>query len=976
MAFQLQILHASDFEAGIPALDDAVNFSTVTNALRDDFANTVLLTSGDNYLPGPFFSAGSDPVLNAVPSVGVPAPGRADIAILNEIGFQASAFGNHEFDLGTNTVADVINTATASGRTYPGAQFPYLSSNLNFQPDAVLRNLVVPDGQAPRPRSIASSVVLTVNGERIGIVGATTPTLPTISSPGLVAVTPQPFAGNPTPPQLDALAAIIQTSVDALVATGINKVILLAHMQQIAIEQALATRLRNVDVIIAGGSNTRLVDSNDRLRPGDTAQGAYPFLTTSASGQPIAVVNTDGNFKYLGRFVPTFDDNGVIITSSLDATINGAYATDPASVAALIATNRAAGNVTATPDPEVVQITNALRTTIVSKDSNIFGNSPVFLNGIRNDVRTQETNLGNVTADANLFVARQTDRTTVLSLKNGGGIRDNIGEVSAASGSTDPSAILRLPTPANPLANKQSGQISQLDIENSLRFNNTLSLVTVTATQLKAVLEHGVSATATGATPGQFPQVGGVSFSFDATRQARNATNAGDRVRSIAVIDDNGVATDIVVRDGQIVGDPNRTFRMVTLNFLAGGGDNYPFPTFPNLNRVDLVQAGTRTGTARFADNGTEQDAFAEYLASLGSFSQPDTAPASDTRIQNLASRRDTVLPQTATNGQRQTFNITPTSGAVTIDNFGGVGTGNTAGNDVDTLSFSGTGLTLQNINITQVNTNVIITFQGVSGLQVALRNFNIQNLNNLDGIGNLLFSGQTRFQRFKFLSNTGENFEVDGDDDDDDDDNDDDAIFGGRGNDTIVSRRGNDILRGGAGGDVLNAGRGDDTCYGDDDNDVINGGRGNDTLFGGRGNDMVNGGRGNDICNGDDGDDMLNGNSGDDILNGGAGNDTFFGGRGNDTMRGGLGNDRMNGGRGADIFVIARNEGLDFITDFSQRKGDRIGLSGGLTFANLTFTQGSGGNSLIGVRGTTEVVAVVLGIQATSFTADFFTTV
>jgi 3-phytase len=202
------------------------------------------------------------------------------------------------------------------------------------------------------------------------------------------------------------------------------------------------------------------------------------------------------------------------------------------------------------------------------------------------------------------------------------------------------------------------------------------------------------------------------------------------------------------------------------------------------------------------------------------------------------------------------------------------------------------------------------------------------------------------------------------------------DVIFCLGGNDYANGRSGDDTIRGGAGFDTLDGDKGNDNLFGDENDDVLNGGKGDDTLNGGTGNDTCNGGRGNDICNGDDGNDTLEGNSGDDILNGGAGNDTIFGGRGNDTLRGGAGDDILNGGRGADTFVIARNEGVDFITDFSDRKGDRIGLSGGLTFANLTFTQGTGGNSLISITGTTQFVAVVLGIQATSFNAGFFTTV
>lgn len=646
MAFQLQILHASDFEAGIPAITDSVNFSTVINALKDDYANTLILSSGDNFIPGPFFSSGSDPALRAL--LGQEGVGRADIAILNELGFQASALGNHEFDLGTNTIASVLNVSGA----YPGTQFPYLSTNLNFANDASLRGLVVPDGQAPRPNSIAKSTVITVGGEKIGIIGATTPTLPAISSPGAgVVVTPQPFAGNPTPEQLDALAQIIQAEVNNLANTGINKIVVTAHMQQLFIERELAKRLSNVDVIIAGGSHTLLADSTDRLRPGDTAAGIYPLVEQSPTGS-VLVVNTAANYNYVGRLVAEFDAQGKIDLSTLNPLINGAYATDAASVSALVAVNPG------TPDPEIVEIAQTLRDrVIIPKDSSIFGSTRVFLNGTREDVRTQETNLGNLTADANLFAARQTDANVVLSLKNGGGIRDNIGVVSGAGGATG--AVDRLPPSANDLANKKSGEISQLDIENSLRFNNALTLVTVTAAQLKDLIEHGVAGVRPGATPGAFPQIGGFQFSFDPTRAARTATAPGERVQSLSITDANGNAIEEVVRGGQIIGDPTRTFRMVTLSFLVGapgattGGDGYPFPQIiaanpTQANRVDLLDP-SRTGIATFADNGTEQDAFAEYLKAIGSFDAADVDPTKDTRIRNLALAPDAIVPNSST---------------------------------------------------------------------------------------------------------------------------------------------------------------------------------------------------------------------------------------------------------------------------------------------------------------------------------------
>lgn len=630
--FTLQLFHAADQEAGIPALDDIPRFSAVLNALRAQdidndgvagFANTLTLSSGDAYIPGVFFSASNEVYGGA---------GRGDILIQNALGFQAIALGNHEFDQGTALIRDLI----AGDGIFTGTAFPYLSGNLDFSTDSNLADLVVPDGQAPQPNSIAASTVIEVNGERIGVVGATTPLLAQISNPGNVTVSLANFSPTPTPAELDALAAEIQADVDALLVAnpGLNKVVLLAHMQQLNIERELAQRLSNVDIIVAGGSNTRLFDADDRPRPGDSNQGAYPIIQTDRDGNPVAVVNTDGNYKYVGRLVIDFDANGILLPESYDPTISGAYATDDLGVTEVGGAGLA--------DPNIVAIVDALRAEIISTESNVFGASTVYLDGRREAVRSQETNLGNLTADANLAVAREADPTVVISLKNGGGIRDSVGRIIVPAGGTgDPDF---LPTEGVPGV-KPEGGISQLDIENSLRFNNDLSLITVTAAELLAIVEHGVSGVAAddSATPGAFPQIGGFAFSFDATAPE------GSRVRSLALEAEDGTDLDVIVRDGAIVGDPSRTFRMVTLSFLADGGDGYPFPTGPAANRVDLVDdAAPRTGNATFAADFSEQDALAEYLAANFGANSPfdvaDTERDLDNRIQNLAFREDGVI--------------------------------------------------------------------------------------------------------------------------------------------------------------------------------------------------------------------------------------------------------------------------------------------------------------------------------------------
>ena len=163
-------------------------------------------------------------------------------------------------------------------------------------------------------------------------------------------------------------------------------------------------------------------------------------------------------------------------------------------------------------------------------------------------------------------------------------------------------------------------------------------------------------------------------FSFDPSAPS------GNRLRSLAIVDDAGTVTDHVVEDGDLVGDPDRTIKVVTLNFVANGGDGYPYP-MPAPDRIDLSGEAeqpnppapdfpdtngngvidepilTDPGLATFAKPGTEQEALAEYLALFHSkylslfyagtpYNVPETPPLDDQRIQNLGvpGKQDTVF--------------------------------------------------------------------------------------------------------------------------------------------------------------------------------------------------------------------------------------------------------------------------------------------------------------------------------------------
>ncbi|NJR43455.1 MAG: hypothetical protein HC767_13145 [Akkermansiaceae bacterium] len=95
--------------------------------------NTLKLSSGDLFIAGPFFNASTDIY---------GASGIADILVQNELGWDAAAVGNHEFDAGPGTFAsliapnaDIQGVGIDPNTGYTGTLFPYLSTNLDYSTD-------------------------------------------------------------------------------------------------------------------------------------------------------------------------------------------------------------------------------------------------------------------------------------------------------------------------------------------------------------------------------------------------------------------------------------------------------------------------------------------------------------------------------------------------------------------------------------------------------------------------------------------------------------------------------------------------------------------------------------------------------------------------------------------------------------------------------------------------------------------------
>ncbi|CAM3504719.1 5'-nucleotidase C-terminal domain-containing protein [Parendozoicomonas haliclonae] len=945
--FTLQILHASDLEGGVEAIGSAANFAAIVDHLEDTYSNSITLSAGDNYLTGPFFSASEDRSVFRDSDVfndfynslyGLSGDesyqglreggGRVDISIMNAIGFDAAALGNHEFDVGTSVLADLLapqykGDGLADDR-WVGSQFPYLSANLDFSNDPNLSGLATDEilpadaflsGPAQNGQSvpkIAPATILEEGGEKIGVIGATTPLLAQISSPGGTTV-----KNGDDPYDMQALADVLQPYVDQLMEQGVNKIILVSHLQQIALEKELVQLLHGVDVVIAGGSDTLQADETDVLHDGDTAVEDYPFTTTNADGDPAVIVSTDGQYSYVGRLVIDFDAEGRIILDengeATDVDVSGAYAATDDTVEQLWGSEDAFAE--GTKGDLVQDLTDAVQDIVEEKDSNILGRTDVFLEGRREEVRTEETNIGNLTADANLAAAQAYDSSVMVSIKNGGGIRAPIGSiVGEADGSYS-----EQPPEANPATGKQAGDISQLDIENTLKFNNGLTLMTLTAEQLVAVLEHGVAASGEGQTPGQFAQVSGIHFSFDTTLEA------GSRIRSAAIVNEQGEIVQVLVENGELAVAADMAIRIVTLNFLADGGDGYPF-----AEGTDVVHLGdvlTDTGASDFAAPGSEQDALAEYL--LANFSdQPyqaeDTSAADDTRIQNLAEREDTVLqgPKVETDGSRDGMLV----GAAGNDRlYGEAGDDRLDGMGGDDLLEGGSG---DDWLFGREGDDTLRGDSGNDWLYAGAGKDEVQG-----GSGNDYLFGENGNDRLYgeqgndelnggkgndlLHGGSGNDYLVGG--------NGQDQLFGAEGDDDLMGGKGNDLLDGGSGHDYLAGGSGNDQLFGEDGNDELDGGKGHDVLIGNVGHDQLQGGQG---------DDELWGGSHNDRLEGGAGDDRLLGGSGNDYLAAGAGDDWLLGGSGRDIFDLVAASGHNTVRDF-EAGSDRL-LLNGLDFTTL----------------------------------------
>ena len=214
-------------------------------------------------------------------------------------------------------------------------------------------------------------------------------------------------------------------------------------------------------------------------------------------------------------------------------------------------------------NPEVAALVKAAADEVDAQLSETVGSTDILMNGVRDEVRSSETNLGDFCADALLWSGQSlSGRDVDAALLNGGGVRDSIAP----------------------------GDITSKTLRTVFPFDNELCLITVSGEQLLVALE---SASRDVPTPnGGFMQVAGIEYTIDTSKPFEGGelypnttvtrpTNPGGRVTITSV---GGWAFNL-----------DDKYTIATNTYIGqGGGDNCQVfldpevqATFESLDQLD-----------------------------------------------------------------------------------------------------------------------------------------------------------------------------------------------------------------------------------------------------------------------------------------------------------------------------------------------------------------------------------------------------
>ncbi len=517
---QLVILHTNDSHGRIKEDGTSMGMSAVkylADLYESAGANVLILDAGDT--------------LHGLPIV-TASRGETAVATLNAVGYNAMAPGNHDFNYGYEHLLELSEEMN----------FPVLAANVTYESDG---SLVFDD-----------NAVIDCGNIKVGIFGMATPETVTKTNPNNVIG----LDFNE-----DSLAAIAQAQCDELRELGCDLVICLAHLgddeSSIPYRSTdILAEVTDIDLVIDGHSHSMLNNGGEANIVNGTLVASTGDYTKN-----IGVVTYDG--QQLDAGLVHYDDLCTVLT---DDDGNPILDDQGEPVKEFIGF-----------DPAVTEQVQGYYDEMMAIYSETIGQTDVLLNGTREFVRTQETNLGDLAADAILAAAPEAD----FALTNGGGIRADV----------------------------QIGDITRYDLFTVFPFGNMVATVDLTGAQVLTILE--AAAHACPEADGAFPQVSGITFEIhtylDYEGEYANPSNPGSRIKNVKI---NGEPLDL-----------EATYTMATNDFLAAGGDTYAILAENYQSSGILIVVNLEDALINYIQN--IDDNCASYAQPAGRISIIDTAP-------------------------------------------------------------------------------------------------------------------------------------------------------------------------------------------------------------------------------------------------------------------------------------------------------------------------------------------------------------
>ncbi|MDM7856235.1 ExeM/NucH family extracellular endonuclease [Cellulomonas alba] len=500
----LTFLDFNDFHGRIDA--NTVKFAGTIEQQRAAASGPVaLLAAGDNIGASLFASA--------------VAQDQPTIDVLDALGLQASAVGNHEFDRGFD---DLKNRVIDGGQN---ATWDYLGANVYAKGTT---DPVLPE-----------YAILTMGGLKVGVIGAVTKETTSLVSPAGIAsldfgdpvaavnrVAGELTDGDPSNGEADVLVAEYHEGASAGTPDGAT------------LDEEVA----------AGGAFTDIVTKTSpkvaAIFTGHTHK-AYaweaPVPGSATATRPVVQAEDYGDF--VGKVVLDVDATTHEVTAHTQELVARTTTPDADLVAAYPRAAKVQDIVTkalAAADEvgkQQVGSVSADITTAFSGGSYVGG---TYAGGTRDD-RASESTLGDVVANALRDTLASPDRGGAqIGVVNPGGLRAEL--MYARSG-----------------AEAADGIVTYAEANSVLPFVNNLWTTTLTGAQVKTMLEQQWQTNADGTIPTRpYLQLGlsdNVSYTFDP------AAPRGSHITSVTV-------------DGKAL-DPAATYRIGTFSFLTSGGDNF-----------------------------------------------------------------------------------------------------------------------------------------------------------------------------------------------------------------------------------------------------------------------------------------------------------------------------------------------------------------------------------------------------------------